>query len=154
MHGVSDAFSADTADARHAWHIFSMRKDHGCILGSTRNIMPYSLVETANQAAQRDCLHATGFGRFLSFVTDKQGVMIGLWLMGLSLLIAGIRHRREQEFRHLLFFASSFTVAFGFYLVWDYLLCPYIINAVRGHPPDRSWTSLSFLPASRFRRIR
>lgn len=85
-----------------------------------------------------------GFGAFLSYVTDKQGVMIGLWLIALSLLIAGIRHRRGQEFRQLLLFASSFTVAFGFYLVWDYLLCPYIINAVRGHPPDRSWTSLSF----------
>ena len=85
-----------------------------------------------------------GLGAFLSFVTDKQGVMIGLWLIGLSLLIARLRSRREQEFRHLLFFASSFTIAFGLYLLWDYLLCPYIINAVRGHPPDRSWTSLSF----------
>ena len=85
-----------------------------------------------------------GLGAFLSFVTDKQGVMIGLWFIGLSLLMTGIRHRRKQEFRHLLFFASSFTIAFGFYLFWDYLLCPYIINAVRGHPPDRSWASLSF----------
>ena len=85
-----------------------------------------------------------GLGAFLSFVTDKQGVMIGLWLIALSLLIAGIRHRSGQEFRHLLFFASAFSIAFGFYLVWDYLVCPYIINAVRGHPPDRSWTSLRF----------
>lgn len=85
-----------------------------------------------------------GLGAFLSFVTDKQCVMVGLWLIGLSLLIAGIRHRHKQEFRHLLFFASSFTIAFGIYLVWDYLLCPYIITEVRGHPPDRSWTSLSF----------
>ena len=85
-----------------------------------------------------------GLGGFLSFLTDKQGVMIGLWLIGLSLLIAWIRNRLEQEFRHLVFFASSFAIAFGFYLYWDYLLCPYIINAVRGHPPDRSWTSLGF----------
>ena len=85
-----------------------------------------------------------GLGAFLSFVTDKQGVMIGLWLIGLSLLIAGIRYRREQEFRHLLFFASSCAIAFGLYLCWDYLLCPYIINAVRGHPPYRGWTSLKF----------
>ena len=85
-----------------------------------------------------------GLGAFLSFVTDKQGVMIGLWLIGLSLIMAVIRRYQNQAYRHLLFFALSFTVAFCFYLYWDYQLCPYIINAVRGHPPDRGWTSLSF----------
>lgn len=83
-------------------------------------------------------------GAFLSFITDKQGVMIGLWLIGLSLLIAVIRRRHGGAFRHLIHFAVSFSVAFGFYLGWDYLLCPYIINAVRGHPPFRGWSSLNF----------
>ena len=85
-----------------------------------------------------------GLGAFLSFITDKQGVMIGLWLIGLSLIMAGIRRYQNQTYRHLRCFAASFTAAFCFYLYWDYQLCPYIINAVRGYPPDRSWTSLSF----------
>ena len=46
-----------------------------------------------------------GLGAFLSFVTDKQGVMIGLWLMGLSLLIAGIRHRRGQKNSGIFYFS-------------------------------------------------
>ena len=83
-------------------------------------------------------------GAFLSYITDKQGVMIGLWLIGLSLIMAVIRRHYGQAYRHLLFFALSFTAAFCFYLYWDYLLCPYIIKAVRGYYPDRSWTSLSF----------
>ena len=83
-------------------------------------------------------------GTFLSFITDKQGVMIGMWLIGLSLLIAVIRRQQGDAYRHLLHFAVSFSVAFGFYICWDYLLCPYIINAVRGHPPFRGWSSLSF----------
>ena len=85
-----------------------------------------------------------GLGAFLSFITDKQAVMIGLWLIGLSLMMAGIRRYQNLTCRHLLFFAASFTAAFCFYLYWDYQLCPYIIKAVRGYPPDRSWSSLSF----------
>ncbi len=85
-----------------------------------------------------------GLGAFLSFITDKQGVMIGLWLIGLGLLLAAIRRHYGGAYRHLLYFALSFSAAFCFYLYWDYQLCPYIINAVRGHPPDRGWTSLSF----------
>ena len=85
-----------------------------------------------------------GLGAFLSFITDKQAVMIGLWVLGLSLIMAGIRRYQNQTHRHLLFFAGSFTAAFCFYLYWDYQLCPYIIKAVRGYPPDRSWSSLSF----------
>ena len=85
-----------------------------------------------------------GLGAFLSFITDKQAVMIGLWLIGLSLMMAGIRRYQNQTHRHLIFFAASFTAAFCFYLYWDYQLCPYIIKAVRGYPPDRSWSSLSF----------
>ena len=85
-----------------------------------------------------------GMGAFLSFITDKQGVMIGLWLIGLSLIMAGIRRYQNRTCRHLAYFAASFTVAFCFYLYWDYQLCPYIIKAVRGYYPDRSWSSLSF----------
>ena len=85
-----------------------------------------------------------GLGAFLSFITDKQAVMIGLWLIGLSLIVAGIRRYQNLTCRHLTYFAISFTAAFCFYLFWDYQLCPYIIGAVRGYPPDRSWSSLSF----------
>ena len=83
-------------------------------------------------------------GAFLSFITDKQGVMIGLWLIGLSLIMAMIRRYQNQTYRHLLFFACSFTVAFCFYLYWDYQLCPYIMKNVSGYLPERSWSSLSF----------
>ena len=83
-------------------------------------------------------------GAFLSFITDKQGVMIGLWLIGLSLIMAGIRRYQNNTCRHLLFFAGSFFAAFCFYLYWDYKLCPYIIKAVNGYYPDRGWSSLSF----------
>ena len=85
-----------------------------------------------------------GLGAFLSFITDKQGVMIGLWLIGLSLVLAGIRCYQNQSCRHIIYFAASFSAAFCFYLYWDYELCPYIIETVRGYPPDRSWSSLSF----------
>lgn len=85
-----------------------------------------------------------GLGAFLSFITDKQAVMIGLWLIGLSLILAGIRRYQNRTCRHLIHFAASFSVAFCFYLYWDYKLCPYIIETVRGYPPDRSWSSLSF----------
>ena len=85
-----------------------------------------------------------GLGAFLSFITDKQGVMIGLWLIGLSLVLAGIRRYQNRTCRHLICFAASFSAAFCFYLYWDYELCPYIIESVRGYPPDRSWSSLSF----------
>ena len=85
-----------------------------------------------------------GLGAFLSYITDKQGVMIGLWLIGLSIIMAVFRCHRNQTYRHLLFFAASFGVAFCFYLYWDYQLCPYIINAVNGYLPDRSWSALSF----------
>ncbi len=94
-----------------------------------RNIVPYILLS---------------LGAFLSFITDKQGVLIGLWLIGLSLILGLIRRFQNQSHRHLLFFAVSFSAAFCFYLYWDYRLCPYIIDAVRGHPPDRGWSSLSF----------
>ena len=83
-------------------------------------------------------------GAFLSFITDKQSVMIGLWIIGLSLILAGIRRYRNQSCRHIVYFAASFSAAFCFYLYWDYELCPYIIKTVRGYPPDRSWSSLSF----------
>ena len=85
-----------------------------------------------------------GLGAFLSYITDKQGVMIGLWLIGLSIIMAVFRRHRNQTYRHLLFFAASFAGAFCFYLYWDYQLCPYIIKAVNGFHPDRSWSSLSF----------
>ena len=85
-----------------------------------------------------------GLGAFLSYITDKQGVMIGLWLIGLSIIIAVFRRHQNQTYRHLLFFAASFSGAFCFYLYWDYRLCPYIIKAVNGFHPDRSWSSLSF----------
>ena len=85
-----------------------------------------------------------GLGAFLSFITDKQAVMIGLWLIGLSLIMGLIRRYRNQTCRRLVYFAASFTAAFCFYLYWDYQLCPYIIEAVRGYPPDRGWSSLSF----------
>ena len=85
-----------------------------------------------------------GLGAFLSYITDKQGVMIGLWLIGLSIIMAVFRRHRNQTYRHLLFFAASFAVAFCFYLYWDYRLCPYIIHAVNGYLPDRSWSSLNF----------
>ena len=85
-----------------------------------------------------------GLGAFLSFITDKQAVMIGLWLIGLTLILAGIRRYQNLTCRHLAYFTVSFTAAFCFYLYWDYALCPYIIKAVRGYPPDRSWSSLSF----------
>ncbi len=85
-----------------------------------------------------------GLGAFLSFITDKQAVMIGLWLIGLSLILAGIRRYQNQSCRHIMYFAASFSAAFCFYLYWDYELCPYIIESVRGYPPDRSWSSLSF----------
>ena len=85
-----------------------------------------------------------GLGAFLSFITDKQAVMIGLWVLGLSLIMAGTRRYQNQSCRHLIYFAASFSAAFCFYLYWDYQLCPYIIETVRGYPPDRSWSSLSF----------
>ena len=85
-----------------------------------------------------------GFGAILSFITDKQAVMIGLWLIGLSLIMGWIRCYRNQSCRHLIFFAASFSAAFCFYVYWDYGLCPFIIETVRGYPPDRSWSSLSF----------
>lgn len=85
-----------------------------------------------------------GLGAFLSYITDKQGVMIGLWLIGLSLIMAVFRHHQNQSYRHLMFFAASFAGAFCFYLYWDYQLCPYIIRTVNGYQPDRSWSSLSF----------
>ena len=85
-----------------------------------------------------------GLGAFLSYITDKQGVMTGLWLIGLSGIMAVIRRHRNQTYRHFLFFAASFAGAFCFYLYWDYRLCPYIIQAVNGYHPDRSWSSLSF----------
>ena len=83
-------------------------------------------------------------GIFLSFITDKQGVLIGLWLIGLSLLMTIIRLFYKQSRSHLLLFALSLTLAFCFYLYWDYSLCPYIIKSVRGAYPDRGWSSLSF----------
>ncbi|HHZ90709.1 TPA: hypothetical protein EYN98_10135 [Candidatus Poribacteria bacterium] len=83
-------------------------------------------------------------GIFLSFITDKQGVLIGLWLIGLSLLMAIIRLSYKQAHWRILLFALSFTLAFCFYLYWDYSLCPYIIKSVRGNYPDRGWSSLSF----------
>ena len=83
-------------------------------------------------------------GAFLSYITDKQGVMIGLWLIGLSIIMAVFRRHRNQTYRHLLFFAASFAGAFCVYLYWDYQLCPYIIKAVNGYHPDRSWSSLNF----------
>ena len=85
-----------------------------------------------------------GLGAFLSFITDKQGVMVGLWLIGLSLIMGLIRRHQNQSCRRLVCFAASFAAAFCFYLYWDYQLCPYIIEAVRGYPPDRGWSSLSF----------
>ena len=85
-----------------------------------------------------------GLGAFLSYITDKQGVMIGLWLIGLSIIMAVFRRHQNQTYRHLMFFAASFAGAFCFYLYWDYRLCPYIITAVNGYYPDRSWSSLSF----------
>ena len=85
-----------------------------------------------------------GLGAFLSFITDKQAVMIGLWLIGLSLILAGIRRYQNESRRHIIYFATSFSAAFCFYLFWDYGLCPYIIETVRGYPPDRGWSSLSF----------
>ena len=85
-----------------------------------------------------------GLGAFLSYITDKQGVMIGLWLIGLSIIMAVFRRHQNQPYRHLLYFAASFAAAFCFYLYWDYQLCPYIIKAVNGYHPDRSWSSLSF----------
>ena len=85
-----------------------------------------------------------GLGAFLSFITDKQGVMIGLWLISLSLIVAAIQRHQKQTYRRLIYFAASFTAAFCFYLYWDYQLCPYIIKAVNGYQPDRSWSSLSF----------
>ena len=85
-----------------------------------------------------------GLGAFLSYITDKQGVMIGLWLIGLSMMMAIFRHHQNQTYRHLLFFAASFAGAFCLYLYWDYQLCPYIIKVVNGYHPDRSWSSLSF----------
>ena len=105
-----------------------------------RNAVPYILLS---------------LGAFSSFITDKQGVMIGLWLIGLSLFIAVIRRYQTQAYRHLLYFAVSFSAAFCFYLYWDYQLCPYIIDVVRGYPPDRGWSSLGFFllhdPASYIR---
>ncbi len=83
-------------------------------------------------------------GIFLSFVTDKQGVLIGLWLTGLSLVIAIIRLFYKHPKSDFLLFASSLIFAFCFYLYWDYSLCPYIIKTVRGSYPDRGWSSLSF----------
>ena len=83
-------------------------------------------------------------GIFLSFVTDKQGVLIGLWLIGLSLLMAVIRLFYKQPRSHFILFALSLTLAFCFYLYWDYSLCPHIIKTVRGSYPDRGWSSLSF----------
>ena len=85
-----------------------------------------------------------GLGAFLSYITDKQGVMIGLWLIGLSIIMAVFRRHQNQTYRHLMFFAASFAAAFCFYLYWDYQLCPYLIKAVNGYHPDRSWSSLSF----------
>ena len=85
-----------------------------------------------------------GLGAFLSYITDKQGVMIGLWLIGLGIIMAVFRRHQNQPYRHLLYFAASFAAAFCFYLYWDYQLCPYIIKAVNGYHPDRSWSSLSF----------
>ena len=94
-----------------------------------------------------------GLGAFLSFITDKQVVMMGLWLIGLSLILAGTRRYQNQSCRHLIYFATSFSAAFCFYLCWDYELCPYIIENVRGYPPDRGWSSLSFFLQSRLRLI-
>ena len=85
-----------------------------------------------------------GLGAFLSYITDKQGVMIGLWLIGLSIIMAVFRRHQNQTYRHLLYFAASFAGAFCLYLYWDYQLCPYIIKVVNGYHPDRSWSSLSF----------
>lgn len=85
-----------------------------------------------------------GLGAFLSYITDKQGVMIGLWLIGLSIIMAVIRRQQNLTYRHLVFFSVPFTAAFCFYLYWDYQLCPYIMKNVSGYLPDRSWSSLSF----------
>ncbi len=85
-----------------------------------------------------------GLGAFLSYITDKQGVMIGLWLIGLSIIMAVIRRHQNLTYRHLVFFSVPFTAAFCFYLYWDYQLCPYIMKNVSGYLPDRSWSSLSF----------
>ena len=94
-----------------------------------------------------------GLGAFLSFITDKQAVMIGLWLIGLSLIVAGIRRYQNLTCRHLTYFAISFTAAFCFYLFWDYQLCPYIIGS-RSRIPSRSELVLpEFLPQSRSRLV-
>ena len=83
-------------------------------------------------------------GIFLSYITDKQGVLIGLWLTGLSLVIAFIRLFYKSPRSDFLLFASALVSAFCFYLYWDYSLCPYIIKSMRGSYPDRGWSSLSF----------
>ena len=83
-------------------------------------------------------------GIFLSFVTDKQGVLLGLWLIGLSLLVTATRLFYKQPRSHFLLFALSLTLAFCFYLYWDYSLCTHIIKTVRGNYPDRGWSSLRF----------
>ena len=144
MYGIGKAFSAVNTDARDARGILSLRKDATAFWATLWMLCLIHWLKPSTKTRNAAGHMLLGLGGFLSFITDKQGVMIGLWLIGLSLLIAWIRYRREQEFRHLVFFASSFAISFGFYLCWDYLLCPYIINAVRGYPPDRSWSSLSF----------
>ncbi len=83
-------------------------------------------------------------GAFFSFITDKQGVLIGLWLIGLSFFVSFMRMIHKKTYRETLLFASSFIVAFGVYLYWDYSLCPHIIKSVTGSYPVRNWSSLRY----------